>query len=208
MLRTRSTRRTGLGAAVLVSALALLALGAPAASAAPAATQQATNTCWKTVVNDWLNNQPNLKGTYPIPCYTQAIQHLSDYPDIKQYSSAIDDIHRALLGAIHDQRGGGGPNSSGGGGGPLGPTGGSSGGGGTPSGTSSPPHKGIVHRLAADLGPSNAQSIPLPLLVLGGLAFLLFLTAGATWFTRRLQARRVTPAPAHARAASSVRPKP
>jgi hypothetical protein len=210
MLRTRSIRKTGLAAAVVVSALALLAL-APAASAAPAATQQATNTCWKTVVNDWLNNQPNLKGTYPIPCYTQAIQHLSDYPDIKQYSSAIDDIHRALLGAIHDQRGGGGPNSSGGsglgggggGGGAGGGGGGTSSGGGTSGG-----HKGLINRLAADLGPSNAQSIPLPLLVLGGLALLLLLTAAATWFTRRLQARRVTPVPAHARAASSVRPKP
>lgn len=207
MLRTRSTRKTGLAAAVLVSALALLAVGAPAASAAPAATQQATNTCWKTVVNDWLNNQPNLKGTYPIPCYTQAIQHLSDYPDIKQYSSAIDDIHRALLGAIHDERGGGGPNNSGTnppfGGGGGGGGGGTSSGGGTPSG-----NKGLIHRLAADLGPSNAQSIPLPLLVLGGLALLLLLTAAATWFARRLQARRITPAPAHARAASSVRPKP
>ena len=71
MLRTRSTRRTGLAAAVFVSAFALLAVAAPGASAAPAATQQATNTCWKTVVNDWLNNQPNLKGSYPIPCYSE-----------------------------------------------------------------------------------------------------------------------------------------
>jgi hypothetical protein len=207
MLRTRSIRKTGLAAAVVVSALALVAVGAPAASAAPAATQQATNTCWKTVVNDWLNNQPNLKGSYPIPCYTQAIQHLSDYPDIKQYSSAIDDIHRALLGAIHDQRGGGGPNDSG----TNPPTagGGGGGGGGTSSGGGTASvHKGIIHRVAADIGPSNAQSIPLPLLVLGGLALLLLLTAAATWFARRLQARRVTPAPAHARAASSVRPKP
>jgi hypothetical protein len=208
MLRTRSTRKTGLAAAVAVSALALLAVGAPAASAAPAATQQATNTCWKTVVNDWLNNQPNLKGSYPIPCYTQAIQHLSDYPDIKQYSSAIDDIHRALLAAIHDQHDQGGPNSSGGPGTPLGPGGGSSGGNSTGGGTSTGGNKGLVRRIAADIGPSNAQSVPLPLLVLGGLALLLFLTAGATWLTRRLQARRVTPAPAPARAASSVRPKP
>jgi hypothetical protein len=206
MLRTRSIRKTGLAAAVVVSALALVAVGAPAASAAPAATQHATNTCWKTVVNDWLNNQPNLKGTYPIPCYTQAIQHLSNYPDIKQYSSAIDDIHRALLAAIRDERGGGGSNNS------SGPTpgaggGGGGGGGGGTSGTSGV-HKGFIHRLAADIGPSNAQSIPLPLIVLGGLALLLLLTAAATWLARRLQARRVIPAPAHARAASSVRPKP
>lgn len=206
MLRTRSTRKTGLAAAVVLSALALLAVGAPGASAAPAATQQGTNTCWKTVVNDWLNHQPNLQGSYPIPCYTQAIQHLSDYPDIKQYSSAIDDIHRALLGAIHDQRGGGGPNDSGGPG-PPGPGGGTNGGSG-PTGGTSGHNQSFIHRLAADLGPSNAQSIPLPLLVLGGLALLLFLTAAATWLARRLQARRVTPAPAHARTASSVRPKP
>src|SRR5581483_3142004 len=208
MLRTRSTRKTGLAAAVAVSALALLAVGASAASAAPAATQQATNTCWKTVVNDWLNNQPNLKGSYPIPCYTQAIQHLSDYPDIKQYSSAIDDIHRALLAAIHDQHDQGGPNNSGGPGTPLGPGGGSGGGNSTGGGTSSGGNKGLIRRIAADIGPSNAQSVPLPLLVLGGLALLLFLTAAATWLTRRLQARRVTPAPAPAPAASSVRPKP
>jgi len=208
MLRTRSTRKTGLAAAVFVAAVALLVVGAPAASAAPAATQQATNTCWKTVVNDWLNNQPNLKGTYPIPCYTQAIQHLSDYPDIKQYSSAIDDIHRALLAAIHDQHDQGGPNSSGGPGTPLGPGGGSKGGGNSTGGGTSAGGKSLIRRIAADIGPSNAQSVPLPLLVLGGLALLLFLTAAATWLTRRLQARRVTPAPAPARAASSVRPKP
>jgi len=193
MPRTRCTRRTGLAAAVAVSALALLAVGAPEASAAHAATQQATNTCWNTVVNDWVVNQPNLKGSYPIPCYTQAIQHLSDYPDIKQYSSAIDDIHRALLAAIHDQRGGGGPNDSGTnppiGGGGIG--GGAGGGGGTPSG-----NRGLFHRLASDLGPSNAQSIPLPLLVLGGLALLLLAASGAGYLRRR-GTHREDPPPGH-----------
>ncbi len=58
---------------------------------------------------------------------------------------------------------------------------------------------GVLSKLAADIGPGNAQSIPLPLLVLGGLALLLLLTAALTWFMRRLQARRVTPAPAIAK---------
>ena len=193
MLTRRSIRKTGLAAAaVVVSALALVAAGAPAASAAPAATATATNNCWLQVVNDWLAHG-QVTGLYPIPCYTQAIQHLSAYPDIKQYSSAIDDIHRALLAAIHEERGNG-PGGSlglGGGGGGTGATG-----------------KSLFSRLAADIGPGNAQSIPLPLLVLGGLALLLFLTAAATWFARRLQGRRITPAPAHAPASSSVRPKP
>ncbi len=106
MLTRRSIRKTGLAAAVVVSALALVAAGAPAASAAPAATATATNNCWLQVVNDWLAHG-QVTGLYPIPCYTQAIQHLSAYPDIKQYSSAIDDIHRALLAAIHEERGNG-----------------------------------------------------------------------------------------------------
>jgi len=195
----RAIGKTGLALAVTAFAL----IGARAASGAPAATQRATNDCWKTVVNDWLNNQPNLKGTYPVACYTQAVQHLSAYPDINQYSSAIDDIKRALLAAIHEDRGGGPPTSGGGfHPGPGGTSGPSS--GGTPGGGQG---QGILGDLAKRLGPGNAQSIPLPLLVLGGLALLLLLTAAATWLTRRLQARRMTPAPAHARAPGSVRPK-
>jgi hypothetical protein len=162
---------------------------------------KATSKCWLQVVNDWLNNG-TVKGTYAIPCYTQAVQQLSNYPDIKQYSSAIDDINRAKLIAIHQQHGngpggaslGGGNNGPGGGG----PTGGSGPGGSGPGGTAAT-HKSILSKLAADIGPGNAQSIPLPLLVLGGLAVLLLLTAAATWLARRLQARRVTPAPAVAK---------
>jgi hypothetical protein len=199
MSMRRAIGKTGLALAVTAFAL----IGARAASGAPAATQQATNDCWKTVVNDWLNNQPNLKGTYPVACYTQAVQHLSAYPDINQYSSAIDDIKRALLAAIHEDRGGGPPTSGGGfHPGPGGTSGPSS--GGTPGGGQG---QGILGDLAKRLGPGNAQSIPLPLLVLGGLALLLLLTAAATWLARRLQARRMTPAPAHARAPGSVRPK-
>lgn len=207
MLTTRVTRKARLlGALAAVAALAVLA-GAPSASAAPAATAKATSKCWLQVVNDWLAHG-SVTHYYAIPCYTQAIQNLSAYPDIKQYSSAIDDIKRALLAAIHEERGngpggslgpGGGSGSLGGGGG-----GGSLGGGGggnnpTGSGGTDGNHKSIISRLAADVGPGNAQSIPLPLLVLGGLAVLLLLTAAATWFARRLQARRIAPAPAVAK---------
>ncbi|HZQ88508.1 MAG TPA: hypothetical protein VFA42_00720 [Gaiellaceae bacterium] len=210
---TRAQRKTGL-AAVLVSTVAALAIlaAAPAASASPATKSKVTSKCWLQVVNDWIVHG-TVTGTYPIPCYAQAIDHLNAYPDIKQYSSAIDDIHRAQLAAIHNDNGngpgsslgGGGNGGGGGGGGGVGTGGGgsSSSGGGTASAT----HKSVFKRLAADIGPGNAQSIPLPLLVLGGLAVLLLLTAAATWLTRRLQARRVTPAPAAARASGSVRPK-
>ena len=203
MTRTRITGTTKLMLVALASAAALCA--APAASASPAATLKATNTCWLQVVNDWLKNG-RVEGTYAIPCYTQAIQHLQAYPDITQDSSAIDDIHRALLAAANhrgDGPPGNGPGGSGGGltGGGL-TGGGGSGGGGTASANTS-----LFHQLAKTLGPGNAQSIPLPLLVLSGLALLLLLTAAATWITKRYHSRRVTPAPAAIRTGSSVRPK-
>jgi hypothetical protein len=198
MLTTNAMRRTRLlGALVTVAVLGAVA-GAPAASAAPAATARATSQCWLQVVNDWLAHG-SVTHYYAIPCYAQAIQHLSAYPDIKQYSSAIDDIHRAQLIAIHEERGGGGPNGGGGSNDLGGPPLGGAGGGNGPTGGISGAHKGILSRLAAEIGPGNAQSIPLPLLVLGGLALLLLLTAAVTWFARRMQARRVTPAPAIAK---------
>ncbi len=184
--------RTGarLAIAAFAATLALLAAGVGPAAAAPAATAQATNTCWLDVVNDWLDHNGVIHGTYPVPCYTQAIQHLDSYPDIKEYSTAADDIHRALLAALRQDRGGGPGNGSGSGNNtlPPGPSGGGSKGGGD----------GLFGGLAKTFGPGNARSIPLPLLVLGGLALLLLLAAIATWIAKRIQTRRMTPAPAPA----------
>jgi len=176
---------------ILLAAAALFA-AVPAAHAAPAALQTPTNNCWRDVVNDWLHNQPNVVGSYPIPCYTQAIQHLNQYSDIKGYSSAPDDIQRALLAAIRDQRGGG-PSSGGGGptsgpGGPSDP--------GNPSGS---PSSDSGRGLSSVLGVHDATSIPLPLIVLGALAVLLALAALFTWLARRIQTRRIQPAPAVSR---------
>jgi hypothetical protein len=179
--------------AAMAGALALLVFGAQGAGAAPAASQQATDRCWLAVINDWLDNN-QVDRIYAIPCYTQAIQHLNQFPDVKGYSSAADDIHRALLAAIRQDRG------SGPGSGPPGPDSGNSGSsasnggndGGTSSGGSS---RSLFDRTARAIGPDDAQSVPLPLLVLGGLALLLLLAAAGTWLARRYQARRVAPAP-------------
>ena len=179
--------------AVIVGGLVILAAGVGTAAAAPAASLQATSTCWQQVINDWLPDN-KVDRTYAIPCYTQAIQHLSQYPDVAGYSSAEDDIRRALLAAIRLDRGNGG-GGAGLGAGP-GPSGGGS--GSSSSGNGGGSGGGFFKSLGDRLGPGNAQSIPLPLIVLAGLALLLLLAAGATWFARRLQARRVTPAPATA----------
>jgi hypothetical protein len=193
--------------AVPLSAAALA--GAGAASAATAAKKQKAGNCWIEVVNDWLDNN-RVDGTYPVVCYRQAIQKLNAFPDIQQYSTAVDDIHRALLDVeTHKKKpatsttsngssgpassgGGSGGGGSGGGGGSSG-SGGSSGTGGTATTTT---HQSFITHLFHAIGPGDAQAVPLPLLVLAGLAVLLLLAAGGTWLAKRFQARRMTPAPA------------
>jgi len=191
----RRKRRAKIVLAAVAGAVVLVA-GVQSASAAPASSFVPTNTCWKDVVNDWLAHQPNLKGIYPIPCYTQAIQHLSLYPDVQQYSSATDDIHRALLAAILDERGGPSSGSSSGGSSPSsgGTSSGGSSGGSTSSGGSSSSGGGPIGSIIDHFAPSNATTVPLPLLVLGGLALFLMLAAVITWITRRIQGKRMTPA--------------
>lgn len=176
----------------LVSSLALLAASG-AASASSASPTESTSSCWNDVINDWIQHEPNVVGTYPYACYTQAIQHLDSYRDIKGYSNAPEDIRRALYAAIHNNTGGSGPTGSSGGSGP--PSGGSNGGGSPPASSKGGP----ITQLFNSLGPGDAQSVPLPLLVLGGLAVLLMLAAVGTWLARRLQTRRMTPSPAPAR---------
>src|SRR5215472_7835043 len=143
--------RAGLVLGALASAVALAAPLATASSAPPSR-GKVTSTCWKDVVNDWLQHQPNVVGHYPIPCYRQALQHLNNYPDIRQYSNAPDDIHRAMLLAISQDKGGGSGSSSGGGSGGGGGGGGSSSGGGSSTsgnGTSTTPDqsKSFITRL-------------------------------------------------------------
>ena len=48
--------------------------------------------CWQTVVTDWSDGR--IDGTYPMGCYRQALQAMPE--DIRLYSSAVDDIQRAL----------------------------------------------------------------------------------------------------------------
>ncbi len=74
------------------------------------------------------------------------------------------------------------------------PFGGPTNGGSGPNGTGGT-GGGVFHWLAKKLGPSTADSIPIPLLVLGGLAFTLMAAAGVSFLARRMQARRATPDP-------------
>jgi hypothetical protein len=155
----------------LILCVAGLALGAAAPAPASAAPP-----CWKALINDWYDGR--IDFTYPTSCYTEAIQHLPQ--DVDTYSSAKDDIQRALLASLTQNRGEAptyDPNAT---------LGGSS--GGSDGGS-----RGIIIRAIEWLGPSNADAVPLPLLILAGVAFLLLAAAGGSFVNRRLQARRLPP---------------
>ena len=75
----------------LVSSL-LLALALLVGGVRPAA---AANPCWKSLLNEWYSGR--IQHVYPLHCYQDALKHLPS--DVSTYSSARDDIERALQSA-------------------------------------------------------------------------------------------------------------
>jgi hypothetical protein len=162
---------------LVISAGLVLAFGtaAPATAAAP---------CWKALINDWFDG--SIDHTYQQQCYRQAIQHLPT--DVEVYSSAKDDIEAAMLASLRDDHDGGNAN----GGSPSSNKGPSNGNSGSDA---EKPNKGVITRAIEWLGPSNAASVPLPLLILAGVAFLLLAAAGGSFLNRRMRERRTPPPP-------------
>ena len=72
--------------------LAALAAGLLLAVLLPAQAAAKTS-CWLRVLNDWTAHG-NVTGTYPIHCYQEALRNLPE--DVRDYSSAADDIFAAL----------------------------------------------------------------------------------------------------------------
>ena len=171
---------------VVISAGLVLAFGTtttPATAAVP---------CCKALINDWFDG--HIDHVYPVACYRQAIAHLPQ--DVRSYSSAKDDIERAELAALRYNEGNG--DNPNGGGTTTTPTGSGGGEGGGTGGTTAPAEesqKGVITRAIEWLGPSNAASVPLPLLILAGVAFLLLAAAGGSFLNRRFRERRLPPPP-------------
>ncbi len=162
-----------------VAAAGLLLVASPAA-AAPS--------CGKQVINDWYGDG-RVDKIYPLHCYEDAIDALP--VDVRDYSSAKEDIERALQFALRNQPDPGRPappnDETGSGTGP-----GGNGDAGTPPGPN-PDTGGPLNEAVDVLGPSNADSVPIPLLALGGLALLLLAAGSAGYLRRRLLARRGRP---------------
>jgi len=167
----------------LLITIATLAVAAVLGAAPPAS---AKTPCWQVVISDWYENG-RIDKTYPIPCYAQAIHHLP--VDVQSYADAASEINRAMLDQMRrdrnstDQPSSHGKKKA------------------APTFAINPggePPKGFLSNLIDKIGPSSADSVPLPLLVLAGIALLLLAAAGGSFVARRIQARRVMPAPAPA----------
>lgn len=172
------------------------ALFAATVHASPAA---AATPCWKALLNDWYDGR--IDGTYPVHCYSDALRHLPS--DVQTYSSAHDDILRALQNAKAALLKSGKKVTSTT---EVPPPGSATPGAkgsktrttstGSTTTTASPigrkPDKGLGG-VADNLNPSSASSVPVPLLVLGGLALLLVAAGAAGLIAKRIQARKQAP---------------
>ena len=163
-------------------ALAVLVLGAvtalSSASPAPAATA-----CGKRVLADWFDNG-RIDRLYPLNCYEEAIDAIPD--DLRDYADAEDVITRALQFALRgmlDPVGGADPTpdddtpAPGQGSNGNGGNGGNDGSGGT--GNSDGPEA------APNVDTSGPSSLPIPLLVLGGMSLALLAAGGLGYLSRR-----------------------
>ena len=175
--------RTAQRALVLVLALiALLTVASPAAAA---------QSCGRAVIDDWYDDG-RVDGTYALHCYDDAIEILPR--DVRDYSSAKDDIQRALTNARRgepappattDPTPGGGATT------PEDPDDPTDTTGALPADGSGDPPTGNEAGSAIDS--DSASSVPIPLLILAGLALLLVIGGTAGYVIRRVQARRLPP---------------
>jgi hypothetical protein len=153
-------------AGLLIAALTLLVLALAMGGPATAA-----KPCWRTVLDDWTDDT-RLDKKYSIACYDEALENLP--ADLRDYTDAFDQISNARQAAL---RGDDDRELSGAGGGSNDPD--DSGGG---------PLDDVL-----GAGNGSSDSIPLPLLILAGLAGLLMAAGGAGLLARKLQARRAGP---------------
>lgn len=160
-----------LAAVVLIAIGAVLGLGA-----APA---QAAKPCWERVIDDWVDNG-RIDGVYSSSCLTAARRHVPE--DIRTYTDIIDKIDAYNHDSVRT------PESSGG-------TGVSPMKRPNRNETTEPrvsrETEGPIEE-ALNTGTTDASSIPLPLIVLAGLALLLMAAGGAGFAHRKLRARRIS----------------
>jgi hypothetical protein len=183
-LQSSSTHRT-LSALVVVAAL--LASAVVASSVPETAT--AATACGKKVLADWFDNG-RIDRLYPLHCYEEAIDAIPD--DIRDYADAEEVISRALQSALRGDldEGGCDPSPDGSADDCKNSSGGNSGtnSGGTNSGGGDNTGDDPGGQVAPEVDTSGPSSVPIPLLVLGGMSLALLAAGGLGYLSRRRQA--------------------
>lgn len=164
--------------------LAVLAATALVALLATAGSALAAN-CGKQVVNDWYDNG-RVDTIYPLSCYRAAIRILPT--DVIDYSNAKEEIGRALAFAKQGKQDPGSkPTDTGTTTAPTETT--------TPSETTpetetTETDTASLTEAGGDVDTSGPSSVPVPLIVLGGLAVLLLAAGSAGYLARRSGGRK------------------
>jgi hypothetical protein len=164
--------------------LALLAIGAAVVGAtamtAEGETAKQKKPCWERLVDDWTQDQ-RVDGRYSAACINEALKNVPE--DVRAYSSFEDEARAARIEGTRSLYGSGGDSGDEGSGG-----GGSAGPGGPRPGTSD---ETLVQR-ALGTGGNNADSIPIPLLVLMAISAVLITAGGAGFAARKVKALRAS----------------
>jgi len=180
------THRTALAfagfLALVVTVLVALALPGTAAASA----------CGDKVLEDWYDNG-RVDRLYPPHCYEDAIDAIPK--DIKDYVDAEEVISRALQFSLRDEIAPGGKDPTPGDGpikdpddptDPNNPTNPNN-----PNNPNDPDGPGTGPEVTPDVDTSGPSSVPIPLLVLGGMSLALLAAGGLGYLSRRRQAARV-----------------
>jgi hypothetical protein len=163
-------RRTPVPALVAVLALA----ASVAAALLLPATAMATP-CGDAVLADWFDNG-RIDRLYQAHCYEEAIDSIPD--DLRDYANAEEIITRALQASLRGEFDAGGPDPTPGDDEPTPPT--------TPTEPSDPGGgSGGGSEAAPDVDTTGISSVPIPLLVLGGMSIALLAAGGLGYLSRR-----------------------
>ena len=163
---------------VLAAFVSMLVATAPAVAA---------QSCGRQVIDDWYDDG-RVDGTYALHCYDDAIEILPR--DVRDYSSAKEDIERALQAKLRNEpapaaRTDPSPDDAP----PPGETTETDTTGTPPGGPNDRPTDTVANPPLGD----SASSVPLPLLILAGLALLLVAGGSAGYLIRRYQNRQIPP---------------
>jgi hypothetical protein len=144
------------------------------------------STCSDALIHDWYVDG-RIDNTYQVHCYREALRDIPE--DQIVYGTLREDLTRALENVI-DRHHGHVTAAT------VVPGNGNGGGNGPDGGATGGKHdEGFFHWLAGKIGPSTADSVPVPLLVLGGLALALIAAAAISFAARRYQARKAATEP-------------